>query len=124
LSQRSESELPFAARGIDRGDDAEIDQAISTPSTPPRVRTGTGLETVEEFVTSHAIVRPCTTVDPVTPVTVPVIQTSSAHTVPLRWPDNRRLDMPAVAGQPLGEGTAPSTRRQLTPQQYLDIAIK
>jgi hypothetical protein len=83
----SEWELPFAARGVDPGDVAEIGEAFWTRSTPPRVRTGIGLQIVEQFggITRHWL--PVYHWYPVTPVTVPVIQTSSAQPAsPLaRW---------------------------------------
>src|SRR5271156_3685801 len=80
-------ELPFATRGIDRGDDAEsIRQSRPRPPTPGAHRYRAP-KSSKNSGTSHTAVRPRTAEDPMTPVTVPVIQTSSAHTVPLHSPD-------------------------------------
>jgi hypothetical protein len=101
-----------AVRGscFDPGDDAEIGQTIWTRSTPPRVRTGLGLQIVEQFgdITRHW--PPVYHGYPGTPVTVPVIQTSSAQpAAPLARRKGTIADSTDLQSQasPLGEGAAP-----------------
>jgi hypothetical protein len=76
MSEGFESELPFAARGVDRGDDTEIGQTIWTH--PRQVRTGIGLKSSNDLG-YHAPLAPRVPLAPVMPVTVPVIQSSSAR---------------------------------------------
>ena len=81
---------------------AEIGQTIWTRSSLLPVAHWHGLEIVEQLGDITCRWPPAHHWYPVTPVTVPIIHTSSAQPAS----PHRRPNGPAVAGQPLGEGAA------------------